>query len=64
MESFIVRIYRQETNSEKMTGVAIQISENEEYRFSNIFELYNILTNKRNSTSYYIGKHDSKPLAE
>lgn len=64
MESYIVRIYRQEQRkSEKMTGVVIQVGGNEEYVFSNIFELHHILTNKRNAEKFSAHRHDSKPFA-
>ncbi|NOX42185.1 MAG: hypothetical protein GXP19_00385 [Gammaproteobacteria bacterium] len=49
MESYIVRIYRQEdARSEKMVGVAIEPGEDKEHVFNNVFELYKLLTAKKN----------------
>ena len=54
MESYIIRIYRKEQQqSEKMTGVVIQVGGSEETVFSNVFELYKIL-NKKNKTDQYV----------
>jgi len=60
MESFIVRIYRQEKPvSEEMVGVVLKAGEDEEQVFGNIFELYSILTNKQNTDSDYPDKVDT-----
>lgn len=59
MESYIIRIYRKEQQqSEKMTGVVIQVGGSEEYVFSNVFELYKILNKKNNADQSLQNQHE------